>query len=238
MLDEISFSSTEEPPCIVKTKKTKYSVVTYFKDLKLGQRGMGNLAATDENKLRQLELAADFLRSKNNPTFPHALCLHMVVCTRDDKLLIARRSPRLYYYPNAWSCSFEENLAPADFDGPESVTANWVRRALHEELGLEMERDYSMANARILSAFLEAEPEILNISVCGIARINLSSDELSEALTGRLRADYELTSWDYLDVIVDVKEELKKPTRDYHPTSAYRMYLTLAWYFGQAEILS
>lgn len=237
MLNGLSFSSTEEPICKIETRATRYSVVTHFKESFLEVKRSTDPRTADDKRIYHLKLAADFIEKKGSPAFPHSLCLHLLICTSDNMFLIAQRSRKLYYYPGAWSCSFEEQLAPSDFQGS-SVTENWVKRAMSEELGLTDGKDYLMTDARILSVFLEADPGILNISVCGVVKIGLSSAELSEALTGKLRADYELTSWDYLDVFTDVQEELRRPSegKEYHPSSAYRMYLGLHWFFGSAAI--
>jgi isopentenyldiphosphate isomerase len=233
MVDSISFSSTEVPKCLLTTRQTKYSVCVFFKDVVLAASKDATPRENDKKKILQLKLAADFLQTRT-PKFPNSLCLHCVVVTSDDMVLVARRSSHLEYYPDAWSCSFEENLAEKDFSGVGSPTENWVERSLHEEIGLQKGTDYDMGDARILSVFLEAEPGILNVNLCGLVRLKLSSSELSELLSGRIRPDYEFSSWRYLSVVEDLPEELRNPSSGtYHPTSMYRMYLTLAWYYGK-----
>src|SRR5438034_5075163 len=103
----------------------------------------------------------------------------------------------------------------------------WGKRALLEETGIS-NTAYSDENLRLISVFLESD--ILNVSLSGQAVLNISSDQLSETIKRKPRRDKEFTVWEYLDYKDDalMSEILKPgPKYKYHPTSPYRMLMTL-----------
>ena len=163
--------------------------------------------------------------------FAHTLCMHMVIVTSNNKMLITRRSPKVAYHPNTWSCSVEESLACEDLkEGPSKAVLNWGKRLLWEELGLDTET-FSADDLRVLSVFLESDS--LNISLCAYVELKLSSDELDIILRGKPRTDYEFTEWDFEDFEEKkLLRELNQPKRSYHPTSGYRMLMALLKRYG------
>jgi len=156
----------------------------------------------------------------------------MVVVTRDDQVLLTKRSPKLFYHPNAWSCSLEEQLRREDLaDGREKALTNWAKRALGEELALDQEA-YSAGNLRVLSVFLEADAP--NISLCVYAPINLDSKRLGSILSAKPRSDWEFTEWRFLEVEEEaIIREMNRRGGNPHPTTGYRMLMLLLKRFGE-----
>lgn len=210
-------SFTDTLPLTLHTCETLYSHYLFYKD---------RIAI---NSSRREPLIQELLVGEERVAkFPNTLCLHLVIVTFDGKVLISKRAPDVEYYPNTWSCSIEENMALKDLKG-EGGTAKavleWGKRALLEELGLT-ETAYSTDNLRILSVFLEND--ILNISLCGHVVLNIPSNQLSRIIRALPRMDYEFTAWDFLEYEdKDLMAEILSPALPYHPTSRYRMLMTL-----------
>lgn len=160
--------------------------------------------------------------------FPGSLCLHLVVATEDDKLLLTRRSPDLAWFPGKWAPSVDENMSHKDLDGgSQGAILRLGKRALLEELALTPDC-YSDENLRILSVFLETADGNINVSLCGYARLNMPYDRLRRILRVIPRADHEFTAWDSLDLDSDeLISEILKPSLDYHPTARFRMLMVL-----------
>lgn len=208
-------SFTDSPPLRLKTQQTCYSEALFYMDT----------VATDKEKRSQL--IRDVLVGEDRQVrFPHAVCLHFIICTLDNKLLITKRAPEVEYYPNTWSCSIEENMALKDLDpSPNEAVIKLGKRALLEELGLG-EDAYEVENLRILSVFLESE--ILNISLCGFVKTNLQSDELRRIIRAVPRQDYEFVAWDFLDYEEEeLISEIRSPSLPYHPSSRYRLLMAI-----------
>ena len=159
---------------------------------------------------------------------PHTFCLHLVVVTEDEKILITKRSPNLKWYPKTWACSIEEQLGIEDLSGGiDGAVLHWGKRALLEELGVD-QISYSDENLRLLSVFLESD--ILNVSLCGYAALNISSAQLSDTIKRKPRKDNEFTDWSYVpntDEALMAEILTNRLDREYHPTSRYRMLMAL-----------
>lgn len=119
---------------------------------------------------------------------PHAICLHALCEFSDRRILLSKRHKRAWYYPDAFSASFEEQLSEDDFeDGGENAVAKMVHRAICEELfpvanlyeesnvlGWNLINDY-IEFCRVWSFFLEHE--IGNFSVFGHVSLGIASHE-------------------------------------------------------------
>ncbi len=212
---------SDSPTLVLETQEALYSQVQYYRD---------NIAA--HSALRNSSIHAVMVEGTID--FPHALSMHMVVATKDNKILITERSHKLLYSPGTWSCSIEEQCTLQDLEGgSKGVLLRWAKRALSEELGLGDDA-YSDDNLRILSVFLESE--ILNISLCSHVVLNINSGELDTMLHGLPRTDYEFPRWRFLTPD-EVLNELFQPTRHYHPTARYRMLLSLIRHSGEARMI-
>lgn len=169
----------------------------------------------------------------NKIDFAHTLSMHIVVVTKDEKVLLTKRSQKVSYYPGAWSCSIEEQVAEEDIrETSERSFIHWARRALYEELGVTDDL-YISDNIRVASVFLEAD--ILNIAVCTIIRLDIEWSELDKILWGKPRVDYEFIEWKAVG-FSQLIQEIFQPKYDYHPTSAYRMLMALIQQYGEPKV--
>ena len=217
MLLENPRAFTDQPMLVLNTEESYYSYALFY----------WHCVAFDIERRNKM---FDSLFSKGKVLFPHNLCLHLVVVTADDKILFTLRSEKVRVNANTWSCSIEEMLRPEDLKGKHALAINrWAKRALFEELGL-CSNGYTDDNIRILSVFLEADRP--NISLVGLVTLGLNQRELSEIIATLPRNDYEFTDVTFLS-FQEMAEQLLRPTRSYHPTSRYRMLMTLLHRLGE-----
>lgn len=211
---------SDAPRLTLEVWQTKFSVIRYFQE---------NVSTIKPQREAFLEQAI----GNGDIRFPSSLCMHAVVITKDNRLLVTKRSPKVEYSPGTWSVSVEEQLSTDDFRlGVKGVVKRWVRRFLLEELAIQ-ETDYDIRNLRLLSVFIEVD--VMNCSVAAALRINLRSTELNAILEAVPRTDYEFTEWRFLSY-QEVAEELRTPTLVHHPTSGYRILLALANRHGAARV--
>ncbi len=206
----------------LKTKPTKYSVhLFYYKEISQKQNLVPSL-------IKQL-VCGDLTCQ-----FAHSMCMHMVIATSDNKLLLTQRSPKPgYQEPGLWSCSIEEQLHRHDIEvGPENAMLAWGRRALREELSLD-ESAYTNQNLRLLSVFAEADR--LNIALATFAELNIDSRALDLHLDNRL-GEIEFGDWEFIDIEPSLLlREVFKPKRSYHHSARYRLLLAHLKRFGQPK---
>lgn len=152
---------------------------------------------------------------------PNSFCLHLLVLTEDNKILLVKNSSnKLTDYPNHWTASLGEQIDKDDVENlQEDCAYKWVLRALKEELALT-ENDIDKRNIRYLSINLEGN--VCNFSFMCMAVINKTSKELDTYLRTELRPDNEFDDFKFLD-LEDVPKELVTPSLTYHPSSQLRM---------------
>lgn len=202
------------------TRETIYSQIQFYKD---------NVAIlTPERNELIRKLIEGYVE------FPHSLSMQMIIITSDDKVVMTKRSAKVNYYPNMWSCSAEEQLAPQDFEKNTSpLISKWAGRMLSEEFGLNTE-DYNNSNLRVLSVFLESD--ILNVSLCTHVVLDISASELNQRLLILPRTDYEFSEWVFL-THDELLGELFRPTKAYHPSSGYRILMGLIRRYGEPTVV-
>jgi len=204
-------------------EKCKFSEVQYYKEV----------VVKDEVVKHEL---IDSMLTSLDIEFPHSLCLHLIVVTKDKKILLTKRSSKVRYHPSTWSVSLEEQFDEKDLQNTVSRgIMNLFSRALSEELGLSNEH-YSFSNCKVLSVFLEGD--IMNVSLCGVVHLEIDSIELDQMLKVRVPPDYEFDKWAFL-TWDELKKELNPDildTYEYHPSSKYRMLMALIYTFGTWQI--
>ena len=211
---------SDAPRLTLEVQQTKFSVVRYFQE---------NVITIKPRRDAFLEQAI----GNGNIGFPSSLCMHAVVITKDSRVLVTKRAPKVEYSPGTWSVSVEEQLSADDFrQGVRGVVKRWAQRLLLEELAVQP-TDYDIRSLRLLSVFLEVDT--MNCSVAAALRINLSSTELNEILEAMPRTDYEFTEWRFLSY-PELAEELRTPALLHHPSSGYRILLALANRYGAARV--
>ncbi len=220
MLRRNPIAFSDSSTLILETQEALYSQIQFYRE---------NVAILTSKRDEYIRKAVDELCID----FPHPLCMHIIIITQDDKVLLTKRAPKVAYFPGTWSCSIEEQLSLQDIqDGPEKSVQKWFERSLKEELGLGTEM-YNKDNLRVLTVFLESD--ILAVSLCAHVVVDLSSKELDRVLDSLPRTDYEFSEWDFLSH-EELLDELIHPKRQYHPTSRYRMFMALIRRFGEPRL--
>ncbi|HNT77321.1 MAG TPA: hypothetical protein PKH77_20090 [Anaerolineae bacterium] len=219
MLTKTPVAFSDSPTLVLDTQETLYSQIQFYRDNVVG-------LSAERNTLIHSVIEGSVL-------FPHSLSMHAIVVASDDKILLTKRSPKVSYYPNTWSCSAEEQFSLQDFQNrSRNCLTNWAERLLSEELGLTQD-DYTKENLRVLAVFLESD--ILNISLCVHITLNIQYKELNQRLFLLPRTDYEFAEWAFV-THEDLASELLKPSRIYHPSSGYRMLMALIKRYGEPVV--
>jgi tyrosyl-tRNA synthetase len=212
MLTEVPLCTTETPPPHLHVRPTKYSSSLFYKDC---------VAPVEKTRTSLIDAV---IKQRDPDSFSHSLGMQFVVCTKDHRLLLSRRS-QLAYAPGVWSCSFEEALSQDDVEQQdESPILHLMRRGLHEELGLD-HTHYWDEDLRVLSLFLESD--IVNLSLCGVVALQITEAELVRILrSGWVPDRLEAVERAFIDAEGHALfAEMQHPTRTYHPTSQYRMLM-------------
>ena len=217
--------TSDAPALELKVRPTRYSHAMFYVDRISKISG-------DRNSLID-----EFLRRSLKANFSHRFCLHMIVVTGDQKLLITKRAPKGAEEKNKWSASAEEQLAPRDFaDGPNRVVLRWADRLLSEELAIPPSA-YSPESVRILTVFLEAHN--LNMSLCGYAKLRTKAEDLEKHLRASPKfqpsaTDQEYTDLAFLELGKDaLLDQIFSPTYEWHASSRYRLLYSLLKNFGE-----
>lgn len=223
------------------TREVKYSQIQYTVDV----------LSQDENRKKQF---IDSILKQNSIDFAHVLSLFVLVLSNDGNILLAQRSNHVKYHPGTWQISMTEQFEKKDlFHGyydPEQdeyiiqthkpiysneVVASFFKRALLEELNLKASEqdsngDYNINDARIFSLFLEAD--VLNMGICSFVKVDMDSDTLLARVREHANVHRELIDFDLLPV-ADIEGELISPSRQYHPSNPYMLYMYLLYLQGE-----
>lgn len=219
MLTSLPFVNTDHMEAggrvYLKVRPVKYSQVLFYQDKFLNDP---RFVANHLNRLCDIQQV----------DFPSILCLHTVVVTSDEQIVVVRRSPSVHYYPGKYAATIEEQFhARKDIvPGPPrtgSVQA-WVYRALDEEMSLIPDTHFEVGNVRILSVFLEHT--LMNLSVCALVRLGRDGAALRDHLANNPRADFEFDRTQLFSCD-DALQELRSPSLTHHPTSRYRLLMAL-----------
>ncbi|MDH6357384.1 hypothetical protein [Parabacteroides sp. PF5-9] len=208
--------------------------------LRLRQTSFSKIVFAKENGLNRAICEQMIDKMHGEVLFPHSLCLHTLIETKDHKILLTQRGENLYYHPGKWSISIEEQLDGKDFQSSASKREGgrmrlWYERMLEEELALtnEDEIQYDWRNAKILSLFLEAD--IANFSLCCVGRLNINSDELSAILCSRQRKS-EFSRFEFLTLEETFIHIINHPDH-FHPTAGYRVWMTLLSRYSISDVI-
>ena len=154
--------------------------------------------------------------------FPHSLCMHAIIVTKDNWILLTKRSRSVTYFPETWSCSIEEQVAERDFEGTQgNIAEAWAARMLNEELGLR-DAETRFSEIRILAVFYETN--IVNIGILALIYLEQDKSVLDAIIAARPRQDYEFTEWKYIKWAA-LPQELMKLT----PTTIHRPVFGCSW---------
>lgn len=172
----------------------------------------------------------DYLWRVDQSGIPNFFVLHVVVTTIDSKLIVAQRSEKLHYFPNAWVIGFEEQLAEEDFEARSPLHAA-VIRGVEEEVGVV---GITEGNVSIHSIFLEYDN--LNTGAIAIVKLPLSFEQIRVAWRERAADPGEIKPRGFHPLSLELPEIadiLSSKTvvidglsifpHNWHPTARYRL---------------
>lgn len=176
---------------------------------------------------------------RSNAHLPNSFCLHLIVETGDNKIVISRISQNKFNdKPGRWAVTLGEQIEKEDYtDGntfSQKFVLNWVRRAFEEEYritGEMFDRILSEKNIRLLS--IDFEGDIYNFSLVCFVRVESSFEEFNSILQTRLDTSEasEIKALEY-DAIPGILLGYPENKDDYHPSSYMRMMLAYMHRYG------
>lgn len=169
-----------------------------------------------------------------NVFYPNSLCLHLIVETSNNKILLCRISDKKKNdFPHKWAASIGEQLEVVDFNNKRcNFIELWLKRAIREEFSIQDKfYDDFFDYDSVLFLGLVFEEYLYNFSfVCRI-KSKLSNKELSQYLKGII-PNNEITDYQFLD-IMELRTLISKCKREYnifHPSTLTRLSLLQSYY--------
>lgn len=225
LVDKCKYTDTMRVQEMLKVCRQKDEEITADRKQEEYVREARSLYRKYQSELENLKSRDEAINLENIP--PNSLCMHAVILTKDDYVLLTRRNKEMSYYPSAFDCSAEEQLNPDDFDKDGVRIQNWVARFLEEELGLTLQNcgSTSLGNVKLLSIFIEQDA--LNVAMAVKIKLNTDKKQLEAILDNWPRQDYEFdyefVTWEQL--ISQFEEELAPgKEKRVHPTAVNRIY--------------
>lgn len=179
--------------------------------------------------------------------FPNIAVVHAIVVTSDAHIVATQRSQTMQYHPLTWSISLEEGLKEADFATNEDPVKVATTRGIAEEL--TGDNDLTLDEFTILSVAVEYP--ILNPAIVTFSKIDVDSATLTSHWSS-LKAVSKEPEVVSLHFIPCASNEIagffsqgdqnflraKGPMEALHPTSRYRLLLSMLYRFGLEQTLS
>lgn len=168
----------------------------------------------------------------HNP-FPSSLCLHLVVVTRDDQVLLTKaHSSKSNDYPSSWACSVGEQLDPDDVGNDQDGALAWVRRALFEEMSVD---PATIESEDVSFLSLTLEGDICNFAMIASVKLRDTAESLAQRFRTVTRRDNEFSAVEFIS-IDDIPGEMVRPSRVYHPSTGIRMAYAYIHLRGQSAL--
>lgn len=173
---------------------------------------------------------------------PNSLCLHLIVETRDRKVVITEISKaKANDYPSTKAVTLGEQIELSDLHGKNDFTGDfmkiWVERAVCEEFGLTEDDYFNIFDSdsiRILG--LELEGNIINYSIPCVIRMKKTCSEFKN-FVGTTMDIKEITEINEIDVreIPPILLGYENNKNEWHPSSYLRLLLYMLHRKGYKE---
>ncbi len=196
------------------------------------------------NKMKDRNLLskeiADVYKYKKSDA-PNSFCLHLVITTSDDKVVMARISTNKHNdYPETYAATIGEQVEKSDFldtDFRKDFIIAWVRRALQEEFGFSDSRwEHFISADAIRVLALEMEGDIYNIALIVNVQVNMTYDVFFGEF-GYSCTEKEISKIEPLDLskIPSVLVGIDDNKGLYHPSTYLRLLMVYLHKFGQSK---
>ncbi len=161
---------------------------------------------------------------------PNLITVTPVVVTSDNRVLVSRRSPEVFYYPAHWEISISEQMNPNEPLDRDSFFFGAIKRGIWEELG-----QVEISRIRVLGLYREVSS--LNVNVGALVRVAVREEEIQKAMLRAIDRDehsvVEFQAWNPENLVrllsssyyqSYTSSELSGP---YHPSSRMRLLLAM-----------
>ena len=164
--------------------------------------------------------------------YPNSLCLHLIIETSDEKVLITEISQeKKNDYPRTKAVSIGEQIELADFidqkDFQEDFVTEWTRRAVCEEFGLseqQYERAFDEKSLRVLS--LDFEMDIYNFALVCTMKMRHDCEEFKKLVSSTIEQKEISDMQDmHVEDIPVVLMGYPGNEKEYHPSSYLRLLM-------------
>jgi len=221
-------SNSDMPNLKIFVKRVKWSEFQFFR------RNIET--ANFRNEHLQKILCTDLNSRGDTIGFPNSLCLHLIVETSDEKILMTQNSvKKLGDYAGSWACSIGEQIDLEDFNkssNPEEVPLFWVKRALEQELGVTS-NSFDPINIHFMALNLEANN--INFAIVTIVTLNMDYKQLSAIMDKHPKVDEEFDNWNFIK-FNDIHDELVHSKQmPHHPSTGLRLIYASLYKYGAAE---
>ena len=156
--------------------------------------------------------------------YPNSLCLHLVIETFDEKVLMTTISPNKGNdYPKTKAFTIGEQLEQEDLNDGADFVKTWVRRALNEEFGVSeeaLDNLFDISSLRVLSLCLEGD--IFNFALVCTIKTRQKLDKFRRGICidkSEISSLSEIT----LDAIPGILNGYPYNQNEYHPSSYMRL---------------
>ncbi len=169
---------------------------------------------------------------------PAPISIQCIVVTRDNQILLMRRSSSVAFYPNHWSASFEETMnAPGtDRKGNPSRSADsdffaGAIRGLDEEFALSPD---AVESIKVLS--LNIEYLTLSVDVITAIKLNLDAEEIRQSWLLKAWDRDEASKFGLLSTDLNAVVNKLFSRTLWHPTARMRLIQFLFHTYGVDEV--
>lgn len=179
------------------------------------------VASSDPGRIRNALNRIPCSRPLENTPLPGILCIHFLVQTSDEKIIIAKRSEGSKYYPAHWAASFEEGVTLDDIQAEDFIHCCFVR-GLREEFNTHVDE----IEIVLLSTLVEVDN--LNFAIVVFGKLKTVTFDQLKKNWGQLEpSKRELVELASLDVSPAESNRndahLKANHSPLHPTSSMRL---------------
>ena len=198
--------------------------------------------AKDDPVIEKKQRLKDTFCSQSREYLPHSLCLHLVIVTADERVVvttISRFKKNDYAFTKA--VTLGEQIEAIDFENRTSFhddfIERWIKRALSEEFGIDEDQYHAITGKNAIHVLaLDFEGDIYNYSLMVVLDLKVKYEDFRVEVCRNPARDKEYDRMEGMplrEIPGELKRWQKKEERiQYHPSSYLRMYLTYIHYYG------
>lgn len=196
----------------------------------------------DSPAIEKRQRIKDAFLSQSREYLPHSLCLHLVIVTADERVVVTTISRfKKNDYAHTKAVTLGEQIEVTDFQNAtgyyNDFIERWVKRALSEEFGIDEEQYKAITGKEAIRVLaLDFEGDIYNYSLMVVLNLRIKYDRFKDEVCRNPARDKEY-DWMEAMLLKDIPKELKRwreaeKDKEYHPSSYLRMYLTYIHFYG------